>query len=164
VSVARALATTTLVLVVACSSSSGDGSPGATDAGGSSDGTVAGDGGEGTDASVPSDAPAASDSGADSGALADGGPDAEPVDSGFVCRADEKPCGGDTDCCSGLCQSVGRTCGCSMFVGSKCDRGPDCCPGMGCSLDTARCAYGGGHTCQQNTDCLSGYCPNGTCA
>jgi hypothetical protein len=152
----------TVVFLAGCSSS-GDGSSGASDASGPSDAT-ADDRSQGADAGADgsSDALAANESGIDAGPLGDG--DADAVDAGFVCRPDDRPCGDDTDCCNGVCQSVSRVCGCAAFVGSKCDRGPDCCPGMGCSLDTARCAYGGGHTCQQNTDCLSGFCPNGTCA
>src|SRR5262249_7827567 len=66
-------------------------------------------------------------------------------------------------CGTGVCHSILRACGCGNVVGSRCDRGPDCCPGTGCSLDTAMCCRDVG-PCKLNTDCCSGYCPNGTCA
>jgi hypothetical protein len=66
-------------------------------------------------------------------------------------------CSGDTDCCSGLCDSQG-TCVSCLDVGETCSADLDCCDGLCDSRGTCVSCLGLGEPCLSRFACCSTLC------
>ena len=93
------------------------------------------------------------------------------------CTIQGKPCGANTDCCSGICGS-NYTCydatGTCAVIGDSCKTSDDCCSKTCVDVGNgSRCLWGGsnicgglapaGEICSQSTQCCFGTCKSGKC-
>lgn len=86
--------------------------------------------------------------------------------SAAVCKAKNKKCDKNTDCCSKLCKAGKCRC---RTLRAPCDESADCCQGRicltsnGCN-DGKRCRRKNGETCASKCDCATGIqCKGGKC-